>query len=85
MYFNFMLSCLDINSLFIFGFGNDHSALKFCFCSYISVIWVPRYLDLKKTKVMRVTKTPDEPLTLTIKIDNANLEQVHQFKCITLR
>ena len=34
--------------------------------------------NVKKTKVMRVTKTPDEPIT--IKVDDANLEQVHQFK-----
>ena len=35
-------------------------------------------MNVKKTKVMRVTKTPDEPIT--IKVDDANLEQVHQFK-----
>ena len=35
-------------------------------------------MNVKKTKVMRVSKTPDEPIT--IKVENANLEQVHQFK-----
>jgi len=35
-------------------------------------------MNIKNTKVMRVSKTPDEPIT--IKIENANLEQVHQFK-----
>ena len=35
-------------------------------------------MNLKKTTVMGVTKTPDE--TITIKVDDANLEQVHHFK-----
>ena len=33
---------------------------------------------MKKTKVMRVTKAPDE--TMTVKVEDAILEQVHQFK-----
>ena len=35
-------------------------------------------MNVKKTKVMRVSKAPDE--TMTIRVDDANLEQVRQFK-----
>ena len=37
-------------------------------------------LDINVKKVMRVTKTLDEPIT--IKVDDANLEQVRRFKYI---
>ena len=38
-------------------------------------------MNVKKPKVMRVKKTPDEPKT--IKVDDANLEQVHQLKYLS--
>ena len=35
-------------------------------------------MNVKKTKVMLITRNPEE--TMAIRVDDANLEQVHQFK-----
>ena len=35
-------------------------------------------MNVKKTKVMLITRNTEE--TMTIKVDDSNLEQVHQFK-----